>query len=48
MKKKQDLDKDELEYVGLIEDSIRNRKDIMTIEVCLITLIYFSCGSARA
>ena len=48
MKKKHDLDKDELEYVGLIEDSIRNRKDMMTIEVCFKTLIYFRFGSAKA
>ena len=34
MMKKQKKDKDELEYVGLIEASIRYKQDIRTIEVC--------------
>ena len=40
MRKKQQItEKDELEYVGLIEDSIGYREDIRAIEVCLKSLI---------
>ena len=35
----QNMDKDELEYVGLIKDGIRYKEDIRTIQVSLKALI---------
>jgi hypothetical protein len=39
MMKKQGMDKDEVEYVDLIKDSISYREDIRTIEVRFKNLI---------
>jgi hypothetical protein len=39
MMKKKEMDRDELEYVGLIKDSISLKLDIRTIQVCFKTLI---------
>ena len=48
MMRKKTEDKDELEYVRLIQESISYRDDIRTIQVYFKTLISFRCGSARA
>jgi hypothetical protein len=40
MMKKQRMETDELEYVGLIRDAISYKEDIMTMQVSFYTLIY--------